>query len=109
MASALAHDRVTQAQGQDESAKRITPSLTEHPAHRPAHLQLEAQPPISEIQILSLVFFFCSKEKAINRHFCGEKALLCTLGQLVKLQKTLPKSSEVCLHNMQKGNKHWLS
>lgn len=109
MASALAHDRVTQAQGQDESGKGLTPSLTEHPAHRPAHLQLKAQPPTSEIQIFSEDFFFVEKEKEINRHFCGEKALLCTLGQLVKLQKTLPISSEVCLHNMQKGNKHWLS
>lgn len=64
MASALAHDRVTQAQGQDESGKRLTPSLTEHPAHRPAHLQLEAQPPTSEIQILSLDFFFLFKRES---------------------------------------------
>lgn len=53
--------------------------------------------------------FFVVRAEGINRRFCGEKVLSCTLGQVVKLQKPLPISSEVCLHNMQKGNKHWLS
>lgn len=100
----LAHHGITQTQREGETGEgslAASCSLTNSAAELPGEAQSTN---------IFCRLSFVGRVRGVDRHFCGgetKKALLCTLGQLVKLQKTLPISFEVCLHNVQKGNKHY--